>query len=62
MFEHRVNVLDIWRQIIYFRIYNFIEDFVRVIVSFSQLLVFIGDIVAVGESCPLPFKFFWQDK
>lgn len=42
-------------QIVYLQIYNFIEDFVRIIAYFSQLLVFIGGAVVMEESFPLPF-------
>lgn len=50
-------------QIVYLHIYNFIEDFIRIIAYFSQLLVFISGAVVMGESFPLPWSSFcWSNK
>lgn len=39
----------------FLHIYNFVEDFVRIIAYFFQLLVFICDTVMARETFSLPF-------
>lgn len=39
-------------QIVYLNMYNFIEDFIKIIAYCSQLLVFIGDTIIALETLP----------